>query len=85
MKNKQKTIDKKIYNVCYECGVSANVLTCLKKYGKRPNQLSFSVSTYHKGKCDVCGEEKNVTEQRDFFYPDFELLKSYEKQTKDNR
>jgi hypothetical protein len=60
--------------VCYECGISANVLTCLKKYGNRPLQLAFTVSTYHVGECACCGEEKDVTEQRDFFYPDFSLL-----------
>jgi hypothetical protein len=59
---------------CSPCGISANVLTCLKKYGHRPNQLCFSVSTWHKGVCAACGEEAMVTEERDFFYPDFELL-----------
>lgn len=65
--------------VCAECGISANVLTCLKKYGWRPHQLAYSVSTYHKGTCDVCVEEKHVTEPRDFFYPDFSLLLAYKK------
>lgn len=59
---------------CYECGASANVIACLKKYKKRPNKISFSISTYHKSRCDVCGEMKMVTEPRDFFYPDFTLL-----------
>lgn len=63
-----------IMEVCRECGISANVLTCIKKYGQRPKQLCFSVSTFHTGKCDVCGEETAVTEPRDYFFPDFSLL-----------
>ncbi len=60
--------------ICFECGVSANVLTCIKEYGDRPKKLCFILSTYHTGTCDICGEEKNLTEARDFFYPDFSLL-----------
>jgi len=63
-----------IKNVCRECGVSANVLTCIKRYNNRPNKLCFSTSTYHTAICDYCLEEKQVTEVRDFFYPDFSLL-----------
>lgn len=71
---------KEIQQVCYQCGVSANVLTCLKKYGMPPKKLSFDVSTYCTGyKCDYCGEEKATTEARDFFYPDFSLLAKYKK------
>lgn len=66
--------DDGIHNVCAPCGISANVLTCLKKFGRRPHKLSFSVSTVHTGICDACGEKTNVTEVRDFFYPDFSLL-----------
>lgn len=72
MKNKNWGLD--IKQVCYECGVSANVLTCLKKYGNRPNKLHYTVSTYHIDKCDFCEEEKMITEVRDFFFPNFELL-----------
>lgn len=61
-------------NVCTDCGVEANRLTCLKKYGQEPKKKSFSVSTFHKAKCDICGELKMVTEARDFFYPEFDLL-----------
>lgn len=61
-------------NICYECGVAANVLTCFKKYGKRPERLSFATSTYHVDICDVCGERKDCTEPRDFFHPDFTLI-----------
>jgi len=68
-------MNDEIIEVCWECGVSANVLTCLKKYGNRPHQLAFTVSTYHKGTCDVCGEKKHVTELRDFFYADTTLIK----------
>lgn len=68
-----------IHDVCSPCGISANVLTCLKKYGMPPKQLAFTVSTFHTGKCDYCGEEKMVTETRDFFYPDFSLLEKFKK------
>lgn len=63
--------------LCRECGIAANVVTCLKKYGMPPKQLAYSVSTFHKGICAFCGEEKDVTEQRDFFYPDLALLVDY--------
>ena len=66
---------KVIYNVCDKCGIEANRLTCLKKYGREPKQKKFLVSTYHKGICDVCGKKKFITELRDYFYPDFSLLK----------
>lgn len=61
---------------CSECGLEANRLTCLKKYGKEPKVKSFSVSTYHDATCGVCGKYTSVTEPRDFFYPDFGLLTS---------
>ncbi len=59
---------------CASCGISANVLTCLKKFGRRPDKLCFTVSTFHTGVCCACGKESMVTEARDFFFPDFELL-----------
>lgn len=59
--------------VCRECGIEANRKTCLKKYGSEPKKPCFEVSTYHQGKCDVCGEAKMVTEPRDFFYPSFNI------------
>lgn len=65
---------KKITNVCRECGVTANVLTCLEKYGKPPLTLAYSGSTFHKGICDVCRQKKHVTEARDFFHPNFSLI-----------
>ena len=60
--------------ICDDCGIEANRLTCLKRYGKEPLKKKFDVSTYHKNRCDVCGEDKLVTESRDFFYPDFSLM-----------
>lgn len=70
-------LDTTVHHVCRECGISANVLTCIKKYGRPPLQLAFTVSTFHKGVCDFCREEKDITETRDFFYPDFELIVKY--------
>ena len=67
-------MDKEINWVCSDCGIEANRLTCLKRYREEPQKKCFDVSTFHKNTCDVCGEEKNVTEPRDFFYPDFSLL-----------
>lgn len=65
---------KLINNVCDKCGVEANRLTCLKRHGKEPNRSKFNVSTYHKGRCDVCKKVRMITSVRDFFYPDFSLL-----------
>lgn len=71
------SMDKQITKVCSECGILSNILTCIKKYGVRPNKLCFDFSTFHEAKCDVCGEQKPVTEPRDFFHPNFDLLKNY--------
>lgn len=65
---------KEINNVCSPCGLAANTLTCLVKYGKLPEKPSLSVSTFHIANCDCCGRRTHVTEARDFFYPDFSLL-----------
>lgn len=46
--------------VCFKCGINAS------------NGKSFTVSTYHEGKCDVCGKIKSVTEPRDFYHPKFD-------------
>ena len=73
MKKKPVKI-KEIYWVCMGCGCLANGLTCLKKYGELPKQYCFEISTYHTGKCDVCGNKTYVTEKRDFFYPSFDLI-----------
>ena len=74
MNNDTDKMNRGINNVCRECGITANVLTCLERYGKPPKQLCYSVSTLHKAKCDYCGEEGMVTETRDFFHPDFSLI-----------
>jgi hypothetical protein len=63
-----------IHKVCSPCGITANYLTCLKKYGKPPIKKAFTISTFHIDMCDVCGEKTGVTEARDFFYPDFSLI-----------
>lgn len=67
-------VPKDVKNVCHPCGITANYLTCLKKYGRPPLKAAFDISTYHQGTCDVCGRFTNVTEARDFFHPDFELI-----------
>jgi hypothetical protein len=59
---------------CQDCGLEANRLTCLQKYGAEPLKKAFDVSTFHVAKCEVCYREKWVTEARDFFYPNFDLL-----------
>ena len=69
--NKSKS---KIRTVCSDCGIEANRLTCLKRHGAEPKKKAFSVSTFHKGKCDWCNKEKMITEVRDFFYPEFGLM-----------
>lgn len=63
-----------VNQVCDDCGIKANRVTCAFKYNSVPRELKFQVSTYHKGICHVCGETKHITEARDFFYPDFKLL-----------
>lgn len=67
--------EKQIAWVCQPCGYTANYLTCLLKYGKRPHKPAYDISTWHRGFCDVCGSPSSlVTEPRDFFYPDFSLI-----------
>lgn len=63
-----------VSEVCTPCGITANYLTCLKKYGQPPKKFQFEVSTYHEGVCGVCGQETTVTDPRDFFHPDFDLI-----------
>lgn len=51
--------------VCYDCGMKA-----------RGKPLpAWACPTYHEGKCDVCEETKDVTEPRDFGYPEFKVGK----------
>lgn len=68
-------LNTEIEEVCSDCGIEANRLTCLKRYGKEPIKKAYSVSTFHRGRCDFCKEIKHVTQTRDFFYPDFNLMK----------
>lgn len=49
--------------VCRECGLSAS--------GKKADG-ALLVSTFHQGKCDVCGKIIAVTEPRNYGYPKFE-------------
>ncbi len=54
----KKALLKKLenaYNTCFDCG---------KKYGV----YSVGCSSVWNGKCGVCGEDKRVTESRDFAY-----------------
>jgi hypothetical protein len=46
---------KDAYQTCFDCG---------DKYGV----YSVGCSSVWEGKCDVCGEIKNVTETRDYAY-----------------
>jgi len=77
---------KEIHSVCRECGVTANVLTCLQRYNKPPSKLYFNVSTVSMGNaCDYCGKKgEGVTSVRDYFYPDFKLIKKVAKSLKNN-
>lgn len=74
MKKYELKKENEINQVCYRCGVNANVLTNIKKHGKCPYKLSYNISTFHKGICDCCEEITSITEVRDFFHPDFSLL-----------
>ena len=50
--------------VCAKCGKEA-----MDKAGTE----GLLFSTFHKGRCGVCGKEKSVTELRDFGYPPVEI------------
>ncbi len=52
------------YQVCYDCGIN---------YGNAGRMVT-GTSTYHIGRCDVCGKEQAVTEARDFGYIRDEVL-----------
>lgn len=45
--------------ICRDCGK------------KHTTKGQFEVSTWHIDTCNVCGEEKECTEPRDFYYPNF--------------
>lgn len=63
-----------MHEVCAECGALANYVTCMARFGEPPKKIAYEVSTYSKGTCKYCGQKKYVTEERDFFYPDFSLI-----------
>ena len=70
---------KKEYQwVCLDCGKKAMILNAKKRFGDKYDESKVFpavwVSTFHIGICDVCGENKAVTEHRDFGYVDFSLL-----------
>lgn len=57
--------------VCRECGLAA---------AENCHTKPLEVSTYHNGKCEVCGRIfQSVTEPRDFGYPDFYIEKKEKK------
>lgn len=62
----------KIYWVCQECGEEARQRT-MKSGVKHCGRAKLS--TWHVGKCDVCGETKPVTEPRDFGHSVFDNKK----------
>lgn len=68
MKVDSNKLGSKINSVCWDCGHAALELP-INKIKK-----NFLISTYHKGKCDVCKQDKSVTEPRDFGYPIFEVM-----------
>ena len=41
---------------------------CCNDCGRKWGVYSVGCSTSHIGRCDVCGEEKSVTETRDYGY-----------------
>ena len=55
--------------VCIDCAKNALTQDALKK-------LEGSLSTFHYGICEICGEMKAVTEPRDFWWPFFSGYKS---------
>lgn len=57
--------------LCQSCGTKLLQLKCNK------NCKQFSISTWYPGVCDCCGQNKIVTQSRDFGYPKQDK-KSYE-------
>lgn len=47
--------------VCNECGIKA---------AKKQGTDILQISTFHDGQCECCGQHKDVTERRDFGYPE---------------
>jgi len=71
---RKEIMKKNIAVVCSPCGITANYLTCLKRYGQPPIKPCFDVSTFSEGECNLCGHIRPITQVRDFFYPDFSLI-----------
>lgn len=55
--------------LCRDCGL---------KYG----YIRIAISTYHLGRCYCCGEEKYVTEERDYGYPKYPPHPEFKKSLK---
>ena len=74
-----------MHNTCFECGKLANYVTCMACYGRPPEQEAFACSTTSMGVCKWCGRKTAVTEERDFFFPNFGLInwKKYKEMGKD--
>lgn len=58
MRNREDCVEQQSFKeypewVCYECGM---------KHGRR----APGVAAWHSDKCDVCDQQKDVTEPRDF-------------------
>jgi len=62
-------IDTIIHNVCSECWIKAMKASYDNKWNK-----DEIISTYHLWICDFCKKKKGITETRDFWYPDFNLI-----------
>ncbi len=70
-------LESKINWVCQECWEEWSRETWKKRNPRKPQpKIQFDLSTWHDNTCDVCWEKKSVTQPRDFFYPDFNLLKN---------
>lgn len=61
------------YWVCRECGLKASKGKCA------------SISAWHMGICEVCGEKKLITEPKDFFYPKFKRMKKKQKKEENGK
>lgn len=68
----EKMKNKEVHWVCSECGSLGRFLH-LTVY-KEASLPMASLSTYHVGECELCGDERPVTELRDFGYLDLELI-----------
>ena len=62
---KKLTVASKNYPVwvCHDCAYKA----------QDQKQFIFNRMTFHHGRCDICGEEKGVTQPRDYGYPNFDV------------